>query len=144
VAIRPPPPHPTHYGPTATPSELWPVKRACAPLPSRFAWLTVPPLGLTHYTWVDVTATPVPVSATVAVAAGFLPAAVKVAVTVPRLVGANRTLTVQDLPGPRLLPLQRSPVMENPAAPATITFNRPVACPPELARVKAWTPSARW
>jgi hypothetical protein len=102
--------------------------------------LIVPSTPLVQYRWPGTAPrpTPVPVSATVAVAPVFLPAAVKVAVTVPRLVGANRTLTMQDLPGPRLLPLQRSPMMENAAAPASLTFSRPVARPPELASVNLW------
>ncbi len=79
-----------------------------------------------------------PLSATVAVAAGFFPAAVKVAVTVPGLVGANRTLTVQDLPGRRLLRLQVSPVMENAAAPANRSRSVPLARLPVLVRVKVW------
>jgi len=79
----------------------------------------------------------VPVSTTVAVAAGFFfPTAVKVAVTVPELVGANRTLTVQDLPGRRLLRLQVLPVMENAAAPANRSRSAPLARLPVLARVK--------
>ena len=78
-----------------------------------------------------------PVSATVAVAAGFFfPTAVKVAVTVPELVGANRTVTVQDLPGRRPLRLQVLPVMENAAAPANRSRSAPLARLPVLARVK--------
>jgi len=79
----------------------------------------------------------VPVSATVAVAAGFFfPTAVKVAVIVPELVGVNRTLTVQDLPGRRLLSLQVLPVMENAAAPTNRSRSAPLARLPVLARVK--------
>jgi len=79
----------------------------------------------------------VPVSAAVAVAAGFFfPAAVKVAVTVPELVGANRTVTVQDLPGRRPLRLQVLPVMENAAAPANCSRSAPLARLPVLVRVK--------
>ena len=78
-----------------------------------------------------------PVSATVAVAAGFFfPAAVKVAVTVPGLAGANRTLTVQDLPGRRLLRVQVSPVMENAAAPANRSRSGPRACPAAIDRTE--------
>jgi hypothetical protein len=49
----------------------------------------------------------------VAVAADLLLAAVSVAVSGPTLVGANTTVTVQDLPGPRLVALQVSVVVLN-------------------------------
>jgi len=56
---------------------------------------------LVQYRWAA--DTPVPVSESVAVACS--PVAVSVAVTVPALVGANRTATVHDLRGPRLVPV---------------------------------------
>src|SRR5437764_7390636 len=46
---------------------------------------------------------PVPASTSAAVTRCFLPAAVRVAVTVPDLAGVNRTVTVHVLPGARLL-----------------------------------------
>jgi hypothetical protein len=77
----------------------------------------------------------VPVSAAVAVAAGFVLAAVRVALTEAVLAGANRTVTVQDPPGARLAPVQVSALAVNAAAPAKVTVSAPVACPPELASV---------
>ena len=73
-----------------------------------------------------------PVSASAAVAALFLPRTARVAVTVPALAGANRTVTVHVLPGARLLHV--SPVMVNAADPVSVTVSLPVADRPELAR----------
>jgi hypothetical protein len=117
---------------------LWPETRTRGLLPSGLATLIVPLPELAQYRWPGTAPRepPVPVSAAVAVAAGFFPAAVKVAVTVPELVGANRTLTVQDLPGRRPLRLQVLPVMENAAAPANRSRSVPLARLPVLARVK--------
>src|SRR5215469_5280575 len=78
-------------------------------------------------------ARPVPASTSVAVARCSLPAAVRVAVTVPARAGANRTVTVHVLPGPRLW--QLSPVMVNAAGPASLTRSLPVAFVPLLASV---------
>jgi hypothetical protein len=63
--------------------------------PSRLDRQIVPVTLLVQYRWPGPAPrpTPVPVRAAVAVAWCFLPAAIKLAVTVPRLVGANRTLT---------------------------------------------------
>ena len=80
--------------------------------------------------------TPVPVSAAVALTAGFWLAPVRVAVTAPKLVGPKLTVTVQDAPCARLVPVQVSPVVVKAAEPATVTVRGPVARPPELARVK--------
>ena len=95
----------------------------------------MPSLELVQYRWPGAApSAPVPVSTTVAVAPlRFFPAAVKVAVTGPALAGANRTVTVHFLPGPRVLHV--SPVMVNTAAPSNVTRSLPVACPPELASV---------
>jgi hypothetical protein len=65
--------------------------------------------------------------------APFLAAAVRVAATVPALAGANRTVTVHVLPGPRLR--QVSPAMVKAAAPVSVTRSLPVADQPELASV---------
>ena len=81
--------------------------------------------------------TPVPVSAAVVLAAGVWLAAVRVAVTTPRLVGAKLTVTVQDAPGARLVPVQVSLAVVNAAEP--VERHREwavVASPTELARVK--------
>ncbi len=65
-------------------------------------------------------------------------AAVRVAVTAPKLVHPKLTVTVQDAPRARLVPVQVSPVVVNAAAPSSVTVSGPVASPPELARVKLW------
>ena len=62
----------------------------------------------------------------------FLLAAVRVVVTVASPAGANRTLTAQDLPGRSRVPLQRSRVTLNAAAPASVTLSLPVTLRPEL------------
>ena len=64
-------------------------------------------------------------------------AAVRVAVTAPKLVGPKLTVTVQDAPCARLVPVQVSPVVVNAAAPSSVTVSGPVASA-ELARVKLW------
>src|SRR5215471_335702 len=109
----------------------WPVTRTRGLLPSRPASLIV--LPVVQYRWPGADPRPLPVPVSAPVAARFFPAAVKVAVTVPPWAGVNRTVTVQVLPGARVL--QVSPVMANAAAPATLTRSLPVACRPELARV---------
>jgi hypothetical protein len=60
-------------------------------------------------------------------------AKLSVAVTVPAAAGANRTVTVHVLPGPR--PWQPSPVMVNAAEPASLTRSLPVAFVALLASV---------
>src|SRR5579859_7008328 len=103
----------------------------CGLVPSRLASVIVPAPKLVQYRWAG--GGSVPVSASVAVA--FLLAAVSVAVTVPGLVGANCTVTVHDLPGPRLVPVQVSAVTVNSADPGSVTFSAPLAVRPELASV---------
>src|SRR6266496_5325157 len=114
---------------TATPiGPTWPVMMVCGLLPSRLASPIVPPT-LAQYRWAGIT--PVPVSETVA-AAGFLLAARSVAVPVPAPVGANRTTTVHDLPGPRLTAVHASAVMVNAADPGKLTVSALVPDPPEF------------
>ncbi len=75
----------------------------------------------------------------------FLLAAVSVAVTVPVLASANRTMTAHVLRGARLL--QVSPVMVNAAELVSVTASRPVADRPELASVnvcEAVCPAAKY
>jgi hypothetical protein len=80
---------------------------------------------------------PVPVRVMVALAAGFLALAVRVAVVVcPAVVGANWTVTTQDLRGPTAVAVQVLPVTENVDDPVSETLNAPVADPPELVSVK--------
>ena len=74
-----------------------------------------------------------PVSASTAWAACFLPATVSVAVPVADVTGVNRTVTRHVFPGARLL--QVLPVMANAAEPVSVTVSLPVAERPELARL---------
>ena len=78
---------------------------------------------------------PAPVKAEVAAAARFLLAAANSAVTAPTPVGVNRTVTVQDLPGPKLVPEQVSAVTLNAVDPNTWTVSELDARPPVLASV---------
>ena len=57
--------------------------------------------------------------------------------TVPllALAGENRTVTVHDLAGPRLIAVQVSPVVVNAVGPISVTASTPVTGPPELASV---------
>src|SRR5262245_45844903 len=81
--------------------------------------------------------TPIPVRAAVAPAAGVWLAATRVALTAPRLVGPKVTVTVQDAPGLRLVPVQVSLPVVKAAEPVTVTVSGPVlARPAWLARVK--------
>ena len=64
----------------------------------------------------------------------FLPAALRVAVRLAVLVGANRTVTVHVFPGFSVW-RQVSPVMVNAAGPVSRTRSLPVAAPPVLASV---------
>src|SRR5262245_34006596 len=66
---------------------------------------------LVQYTWR--LAPPFPLSVILAVAEGFRPSALNVALTWPELVGPNWTTTPHDFAGPRLVPLQPSFVMVN-------------------------------
>jgi hypothetical protein len=61
--------------------------------------------------------------------------AVSVAVTLPLLAGANCTVTVHDLPGPKLVSVQVSAVIVNAADPGTVTVSTLLPLPPELASV---------
>src|SRR6476620_6037299 len=78
---------------------------------------------------------PAPLRAMLAVAAWFFPTAANVAETGPTARGANRTVTVHDLPGPRLVPVQVSAATLKAAEPATETVKAPEALPPLLASV---------
>ncbi len=69
-----------------------------------------------------------------AVAASLLAVAVSVAVTVPALAGVNRTATVHDLRGPKLVAVQVSLVTVKAAEPESLTARTPLA-PPELVSV---------
>ena len=64
----------------------------------------------------------------------LVPTAVRVAVRLAALVGANRTVTVHVFPGLSVL-RQVSPVMVNAADPVSRTRSLPVAVPPVLASV---------
>ena len=77
-----------------------------------------------------------------AVAADFLPAAVSVADTLPAAAGLNCTVTVHDLPGPRLVPEHPSAVTVNAAAPGTVTARSALADPPVFFSVN--TCEAAW
>jgi hypothetical protein len=63
-------------------------------------------------------------------------AAANSAVTAPTPVGVNRTVTVQDFPGPKLVPVQVSTVTVNAADPNTSTVSALDARPPVLDSVK--------
>jgi hypothetical protein len=67
--------------------------------------------------------TPVPLSESVAVAAGFLLVAFKLAVTAPATVGANRTATVHESPGSRIVAVHMSLTAStaNAEEPSTVT-----------------------
>lgn len=74
-----------------------------------------------------------PVSVMRAVAPAFLPVAVSLAASVrPAAVKAYRTATVHDFRGPRLVPVQRSAVLVNPAPEAVRAAE---AEPPEFLSV---------
>jgi len=45
---------------------------------------------------------------------------------------------MHDWPGPRLVPVQVSPLLVNPAWPVSVTASVPLAVAPVLANVKAW------
>src|SRR6516225_9665151 len=126
---------------TATPAgSPWPEAMTCAPVPSRLAFTIVPALPLAQYRWLA--EAPVPVSESVARTAFLLLAAVSVAAGVPVRAGANRTVTVHDVPGPRLVAVQVSAVMVNAADPDSVTVTARLALPPVLASVTVW--AAAW
>src|SRR5258708_3668017 len=119
---------------TATPCGAFtPVTRVVTPVPSRLASSIVPSPKLAQYRWGR--SAPVPVSGSVAVAVDLMLTAVSVAVSVPVLDGANCTVTVQDLPGPRLVPVQVSVVIANATGPDSATVSARAAVPPVLASV---------
>jgi hypothetical protein len=65
-----------------------------------------------------------------------LPLAVSVALSLyPLLFGAYSMVSVQDLLGPRLLPLQRSWVIVKAEGPDSVIESLPVALPPQLVSV---------
>jgi hypothetical protein len=80
-----------------------------------------------------------PVSEAVATAAGFLPDARSVALSLaPAVVGAYRTVTLHDFLGPRLLAVHVSAVTENADEPVSETLSAPVAEPPEFVSVNVF------
>src|SRR5215469_18394678 len=81
------------------------------------------------------TGVPAPVSESAAVVAGFWLTTVSVAAAAPAPAGANCTVTLQDLPGFRLVPLQVSAETMNAADPGRVTFRALLADPPLLASV---------
>jgi hypothetical protein len=83
-------------------------------------------------------AIPVPLSGSEAVAVGLLLVAVTVALSLAGLAGANCTVMVQDLPGPRLVALQVSLVRVNVLEPNNLSSSLLLADPPELARLKVF------
>ena len=120
----------TVSGPVAAPPELVSVNGCEAVCPVN----TVPKsyaAGVNTSPGAAPRALPLPASTSLAVTRCTLLAAVRVAVTVPLRPGANRTVTVHVLPGPRLWHL--SPVMVNAAEPASLTPSLPVAFVPTLA-----------
>ncbi len=117
---------------TATPNGLsWPVTMACGLVPSRLASSIEPSTVVGQYRWAD---TPVPVSAATALAPDLIAVARSVAVLVPTP-AVNCTITVQDLPGPRLAPAHVSATTVNAAGPDSVIVIAPEADPPELASV---------
>src|SRR5262245_20807122 len=81
-----------------------------------------------------------PVTVTFAFAVDFLPPAVRVAVSLsPALDGAYSTVTAQDFPFPRAVPVQASDVIENAVEPETETVSAPDPVPPVLVSVNVWT-----
>src|SRR3954451_1783221 len=78
---------------------------------------------------------PRPVSVALAGATRCFPVTVNVAVAAPSNVGANRTVTVQLLPGPRVRPEHRSVVSAYAGDPDRETVSPLEARPPVLVRV---------
>src|SRR5215471_16508630 len=116
---------------------FWPVTMVVSPVPSGLASMIVPVLGnapkLVQYRCSA--GAPVPVSESVAVAVDLALTAVRPALTAPVPDGANCTVTVHDLPGPRLVPVQVSAVIVNAGGPDSATLTAPAADPPVLASV---------
>src|SRR5215472_15212336 len=98
-------------------------------MPLLFSTTNVP--GLSVRLGVGVPPTPlVPVRVRLALAA--LPIALSVALTLPPLlVGAYSTVSVQDMLGPRLLPLHPSWVLVKADDPDWVSVSGPVALRPE-------------
>src|SRR5260370_28129924 len=118
---------------TATSDGLvWPEASACGLLPSRLASVTVPAMKSVQYRWPG--STPVPDSESVARTVLSL-AAVRAAVAVPPAAGADRPVTVPELPRPRLGPVHVSAGVGNPARPRSVALTPPPALPPQLARL---------
>src|SRR5256885_553780 len=112
---------------TATPAgPFWPETSVCTVVLGRLITLTVPAPESVQYRWTTL----VPVSESVA--AACLPVAVSVAVTVPRLVGANCTVTMHVMPGPTPSPGHVVAVIVNSADPGNVKVTLPDALPPLL------------
>jgi hypothetical protein len=77
----------------------------------------------------------VPLSASEARAAGFLPTALRAAFTVPVRVGASWTVTAHDFRGPKLRALHLSFAIVNAPEPLSETFNAPLAESPAFLNV---------
>jgi hypothetical protein len=73
-----------------------------------------------------------------AIASGFLPLAVSVAVTWPELVGANWTTTPHDFLGPRLVALHPSLMTVKLGEPDRLMVSAALAEPPLLVKVNSW------
>src|SRR5207248_11504021 len=108
---------------------FWPETRICTLVLGRLTLLTVPAPVSVQYRGTDA----VPVSESVAVV--FLLAAVSVAVTVPPVEGANCTVTVHVMPGPKPIPGHRWAVMVNSTDPDSAMVVLPDALPPVSASV---------
>src|SRR6266516_2940800 len=109
---------------------FWPETRICTLVLGRSTLLTVPAPVSLQYRGTDA----VPVSESVAEAC--LAVAVSVAVTVPMLEGANCTVTVHVLPGPKPSPGGRvAAVILNSADPDRVKVTLPDALSPVLASV---------
>src|SRR6267154_6050 len=108
---------------------FWFDTRVCTVVLGRLITLTVPAPESVQYRWTTL----VPVSESVA--AACWPVAVSVAVTVPRLVGANRTVTMHVMPGPNPSPGQVVAVIVNSADPGSVKVTLPDALPPLLVSV---------
>jgi hypothetical protein len=82
---------------------------------------------------------PVPLSATLVVAAGLLLMAVSVAVSPPPSAGVYRIVIWQLLPGPRLTAEQVSATFANVAEPVSEIVSAALPDPPALVSVNAWS-----
>jgi hypothetical protein len=80
---------------------------------------------------------PLALPSSVMLAFACTPVAVRVALSLsPFVVGAYRTVTLQDFFGPRLLSVHSSLVIENAEEADNVTVNAPEALPPELVSLK--------